>query len=214
MITIVPALFDTKLTDIDAVGNTITETQAELLFVYFKEHSLFNWKDSHNGCEGRADAVCSLLDEWNITNYKAWAFGGSYLKKNHIGELKQNWKFHVAAVVPISRGGKILYYVIDPATSGHIQFIEDWAAAITLLPHSYYCIRKSKWYIFPIKNISTKKWNARNKQNRKWMIECLAGINSLSKIGKAQLSFKKIKIKNTLLAFNQAKREMPKLNEH
>ncbi|MDE1193269.1 MAG: protein-glutamine glutaminase family protein [Arachidicoccus sp.] len=212
MIKITPALFDAKLTDIGIPGECISEHQAEQLFIIFKKHTLFDWKYSHNGCEGRADAVCLLLDAWNIHNYKAWVFGGSYLKKDHIGELKQNWNYHVAAVVPVKNNGKIMYYVIDPATGNSLQLVEDWAASITKLPHSYYCIRQTQWYIFPEKNISTEKWHERNKQNRKWMIECLININSLTKNGKARLAFNKIKIKNTLLAFNQAKREKPQID--
>jgi hypothetical protein len=209
MITIVPTLFDSALSDIDFPGHGITKERAEQLFLFFKAHVLFNWKNSNNGCEGRADAVCLLLEEWHIPVYKAWVFGGAYLKKNHVGELKQNWKYHVAPVLPVQEDGQIAFYVLDPATANTLQSIEEWAAGVTLLPHSYYCTRQAHWYIFPDKNISTKKWNTRNKQNRKWMIQCLAGINGLTATGKARLIFNKTRIKNTLSAFKQAGKEKP-----
>ena len=74
---IVPTLFDAVLSDIYLPHNTISKEQAEQLFLFFKQHTLFNWKNSHNGCEGKADAVSVLLEEWNIPNYKAWVFGGA-----------------------------------------------------------------------------------------------------------------------------------------
>ncbi len=208
---IVPTLFDSVLSDTGFPEKTVSKKQAEQLFIFFKQHRLFNWKNANNGCEGRADAICVLLDEWDIPNYKGWVFGGAYLK-NHVGELKQNWNYHVAAVVPVMQDGLVLHYVLDPATSNSLLLIEEWAAAITQLPHSYYFTRQSHWYIFPNKYISTSKWHSRNKQNRKWMIQCLAGINSLTATGKAKLCFNKIGLRNTLSAFKQMKKEKPVLS--
>ena len=205
---IVPTLFDFNLSEIGTPCKTVTKKEAEQLFIFFKQHALFNWGNANNGCEGRADAICVLLDELGIPNYKGWVFSGAFLKK-HVGELRNNWKYHVAPVIPVKEGEQILHYVVDPSTAGSLQLIEEWAAAITLLPHSYYFIRLAHWYIFPGKNISTSKWNTRNRQNRKWMIQCLAGINGLSATGKAKLCFNKALIKNTLSAFEQTKRENP-----
>ncbi len=207
---IVPTLFDYVLSDIGSPTDTVPKEHAEQLFLFFKQHPLFNWKASHNGCEGRADAVCVLLDEWGIPNYKGWVFSGAYLK-NHIGGLKNNWNYHVAPVLPVMEDGEIIHYILDPATAGSLQPIEEWAAAITQLPHSYYFTRQSHWYIFPGNNISTSKWNTRNRQNRKWMIQCLAGINGLTATGKARLCFHKTRLKNIVSAFEQAKKEKPVL---
>ena len=201
---IVPTLFDSILSDKVAPPHALPQQEAEALFNFFKQHPLFNWTNSHNGCEGRADAVCVLLDRWKIPNYKAWVFGGAYLK-NHIGGLKQNWNYHVAPLLPVEKEGGIEYYVLDPATSHSLQRIEEWAAGITQLAHSYYAIRESHWYIFPSKNISTEKWHTRDKQNRKWMIQCLAGINSLSATGKAKLCFNKTRLQQVAMAFERAK---------
>lgn len=205
---IVPTLFDSLLSDAGTPHQTMSLEQAEELFFFFQQHPLFNWKDANNGCEGRADAICVLLDEWNIPNYKGWVFGGAYLK-NHIGELKQNWKYHVAPVLPVEKEGQVLYYILDPATAGSLQLIGEWAAAITKVPHSYYFIRSSHWYIFPGKNIGGSAWNTRNRQNRKWMIQCLAGINGLSRTGKARLCFNKSRLKNITAAFQKAKQHKP-----
>jgi hypothetical protein len=206
MTIIVPTLFDAVLTDIGSPADFLSKKHAEQLFIFFQHHPLFNWKRAHNGCEGRADAACVLLEGWGIPNYKAWVFSGAYLK-NHIGGLKNNWNYHVAPAIPVMENGRIVYYVIDPATGDALQTVDAWAAGVTQLPHSYHFIRQSHWYIFPDKNISTKKWNTRNRQNRKWMIQCLAGINGLSAKGKARLCFNKPALKKMLAAFEQAKRE-------
>jgi len=205
---IVPTLFDSKLSNVGFQRYAIPKKQAEELFTFFKQHRLFNWKNANNGCEGRADAVCVLLDEWNIPNYKGWVFGGAYLK-NHIGELKQNWKYHVAPVLSVVEDKHVIDYVLDPSSANSLLRIDDWAAAITLVPHSYYAIRRSEEYIFPSKDISNSRWNDRNKQNRKWMIQCLAGINSLTAPGKAALSFQKVRLKNTAAAFEKLKKQKP-----
>lgn len=205
---IVPALFDALLSDACFPGNAVSKEVGEQLFILFKEHSLFNWEDANNGCEGRADAVCVLLDEWHIPNHKGWTFSGAYLKKQ-VGELKQNWKYHVAPVLPVEENGQIVHYVLDPATGNALQRIDEWAVAITQLPHSYYFTRQSHWYIFPAKKIRTEKWNTRNRQNRKWMIQCLAGINGLTATGRAKLCFQKARLKRTRAAFEKLKEEKP-----
>lgn len=207
---IAPAIFDALLSDAPVSGKTVSKKGGEQLFIFFKEHPLFNWKDANNGCEGRADAVCVLLDKWDIPNHKGWAFSGTYLKKQ-AGALKQNWNYHVAPVLPIEEDKQIVHYVLDPATGNALQRIDDWAAAITQLPHSYYFTRQSHWYIFPAKNISRSKWNTRNWQNRKWMIQCLIGINGLTATGKAQLCFNKARLKKVAAAFEKLKKENPLL---
>jgi hypothetical protein len=209
MSTLVPTLFDFTLTDIPPVTATVSRARAEELFVFFQQHRLFNWKAANNGCEGRADAVCVLLDEWDIPNYKAWAFGGAFLRKAHVGELRNNWGYHVAPVLPVNEGGEVRHYVLDPAVGKGLLLIEEWAATITQLPHSYHCIRRPHWYIFPAKDILTEDWHHRDKRNRKWMIQALAGINGLEPRGKARLVFNKARIKRTAAAFAQAKKEKP-----
>lgn len=208
MSVIVPTLFDFQLSDTVFPKNTLSKKQAEDLFRFFQHHPLFNWQQIHNGCEGRADAVCLLLESWDIPTAKAWVFSGAYLKE-HVGGLKNNWNYHVAAVVPVTEKGILIYYVLDPATGDVIQQLYEWAASVTDLAHSYHCTREAHWYIFPHKNISTKKWNTRNKQNRKWMIQCIAGINSLTATGKAKLIFNKTLLKKTAAAFDKAKKEKP-----
>ena len=205
--TIEPCLYDFQLSDVDS-RNTVSGEQAELIFDYFKHHPLFNWANANNGCEGRADAVCVLLDAWGIPNYKAWAFSAGYLK-NGVGELVQNWKYHVAPVLAVEDGDKIIDYVLDPSTGTLLKEVREWAESITKLPHSYYFIRKSEWYIFPGDQISKRPWHGRNSQNRKWMIQCLGGINSLTATGRAHLCFNKNRLKQIVQAFTTLKQELP-----
>lgn len=205
---VVPTFFDPFSSDLNHSRRAISPKQAEKLFLFFKQHPLFNWDDANNGCEGKADAVCVLLDEWNIPNYKGWVFSGAFLK-NHAGELKQNWKYHVAPILPVEVDGQILHYVLDPATTISLQLSYEWVAAITQVPQSYYFLMESHWYIFPSANISTGKWHTRNKQNRKWMIQCLAGVNGLSGTGKAWLCFNKKRLDRVKIAFEKLKKDNP-----
>jgi hypothetical protein len=204
---IIPSLFDFKLSDA-SLRDTVSKQQAEGLFNFFRDQPLFNWANANNGCEGRADAVCVLLDAWGIPNYKAWAFSAAYLR-NGVGNLIQGWKYHVAPVLSVTEGTNIIDYVLDPSMNSSLVEMEQWANDITLLPHSYYCIRNADWYIFPAKEISKREWNRRDKQNRKWMIQCLAGINSLSTTGKAHLCFSKNRLKTLTQAFERLKHEKP-----
>jgi len=209
---LIPSLLDSRFSDVNFLASSISKKHAEQLFVFFKNHPLFNWKNANNGCEGRADALCILLDKWGIPNCKAWVFSGAYLK-NHIGGLIQNWNYHVSTVLAVEENGQVINYVIDPSTASSLKSINEWAIAVTNLPHSYHFLRQSHWYIFPAKNIATSKWNLRNRQNRKWMIQCLAGINSLSLTGKASLCFNKALLKKTNAAFEKLKKEKPTLYE-
>ena len=100
------AVFDPLLSDVDFPLNTISQQQADKLFSFFKQHPLFNWSNANNGCEGRADAVCVLLDQWQVPNYKAWIFSGFFLKRN-AGALQNYWNYHVAALLPVEKNGEI-----------------------------------------------------------------------------------------------------------
>ena len=207
-IEITPSLFDYLLTDDIDDTKTIPKKQAENIMQFFKTHNLFNWNDSHNGCEARAEAICALLQAWNIPCYKAWVFSGYFLKR-HIGGLKKNWNYHVATVLLAKEDDKIAHYIIDPATSPELQTLYDWAAGVTDYPHSYHFVKEAHWYIFSERKITKTNWNRRNRQNQKWMIQGLAGINGLSSKGKAALVFNKRSIKNTIASFEKLKKNMP-----
>jgi Glutaminase len=205
---LMPTLFDYILSDTTDPSRVVSKADAEKLFSFFKEHPLFKWKDSHNGCEARADAVCVLLQQWYMPNYKAWVFSGDFLK-NHVGGLKQHWNYHVAPVLPVKEADRIVLYIIDPATGNSLQRMGEWAAGITAYPHSYHFIKLPHCYIFNQKKITAYNWHTRNRQNRKWMIQGLAGINGLSASGKARLCFNKARLINTAIAFEKLKKQSP-----
>src|SRR5687767_13852623 len=93
---------------------SVTKEKTISLFNFFKEHPLFRWSDANNDCEDRANAICILLDKWGLPNYKGWVFGSNYLTKEG-GWLINNWKYHVAAMVPVQDSDGLNFYVIDPA---------------------------------------------------------------------------------------------------
>lgn len=205
---IVPTLFEYKLSDATVADTFVLKTIAEELMDFFAAHPLFKWAYSHNGCEARADAVCVLLDEWGIPNSKAWVFSGRYLK-NHVGGLKQNWKYHVAASLPVMENGQLIHYILDPATSAGLLTLYGWAANVTDYAHSYHFLKEPRLYIFHDKKITRDNWHARNRRNRKWMIQGLANVNGLTAKGKAELIFNKARIKNTAAAFERLKKLKP-----
>ena len=73
---ILKTLYDHSLSDIAETDKAITKQEAEKFFIFFKNCKPFRWTDANNNCEDRANAVCILLDKWNIQNGKGWAFSG------------------------------------------------------------------------------------------------------------------------------------------
>ena len=204
---ITKTLYTQALSDKIKTDRAITKEQAEKLFTFFKDSATFRWSDANNNCEDRANAICILLDEWGIQNGKGWVFSGYIFKKT--GYLKNLWKYHVAALLPVQEGATINYYIIDPATSGKLVLIEDWAANITDNPHSYYLIKDGNYYIFSPGKIEKDNWYKRNKRNYNWTMQGLSGINGVSSRGKAQLSFNKKKVLKTERLFKELKKLKP-----
>ena len=200
---ILKTLFAHSLSDEIKTDGALSKEQAEELFTFFKNCKLFRWADANNDCEDRANAICILLDEWKISNCKGWAFSGYVFKK--IGYLKNLWKYHVAAAIPVAHDNEVKFYIIDPATTESLLEVEDWAANVTDNPHSYYCLKKGTTYIFPRK-ISTEKWYERNKRNYNWTMQGLAGINGMSTIGKAELRFNKRRVVKTKQLFEELRK--------
>jgi len=135
-------------------------------------------------------------------------FSGYFLRK-HIGGLKQLWNYHVAAALPVKDESGIVYYVIDPSVCSNLLTMYNWAAEVTAYPHSYHFIKPSEYYIFPSGKIGKDNWHARDKQNSKWMIQGLAGVNGVSAKGKAQLCFNKNRVSNTLQKFTLLQKNNP-----
>ncbi len=204
---ILKTLFDQSISDEIGTGNSISKAEIEKLFSFFKACETFRWQDANNDCEDRANAICLLLDEWKIPNGKGWVFSGYVFNK--IGYLKNLWRYHVAATLPLMENGEIVYYIIDPATNEHLTTVADWAANVTDNPHSYYIIKKGEYYIFNEKKIKKNNWYKRNKGNYNWTMQGLSGINGISSKGKAQLAFKKNKVRKTKKDFNELRYQNP-----
>lgn len=204
-----PTLFDYQLSDVLETNQTLTPQLAQEIFSFSKNCSLFNWYDINNNCEARADALSILFTHWNIPHYKAWVFSGAFLKK-HIGGLKHNWNYHVAVLLQVQNiNGVVEHLVIDPSTHYQLQTLVSWATNITDFAHSYHFIKLPEYYIFHNKKIEAHNWHKRNKQNYKWVIQGLAGINGLSAKGKCRLCFNKKRITKTAVKFVQLQKQNP-----
>ena len=181
---------------------TITKEEAGRLFLFFQQCPLFRWGNAQNDCEDRANAICMLLDSWNVPNYKGWVFSGAFLKRT-TGNLVNFWNYHVAAALPVMEEGLIIPYIVDPATTAVPVTLHTWADAVTHDECSYYLVRRSEDYIFDQPTITNDNWHQRNRQNYKWTMQGLAGINGVAATGKAQLVFNKRRIENTEQAFKK-----------
>lgn len=186
----------------------VSRETADFFFAYFKQCSLFRWHDANNDCEDRANAICLLLKQWKMTSFKAWVFSGTYLKKDN-GTLTNCWNYHVAAILPVREDNKAVFYVLDPATLDSAETIEKWALQITATPHSYHLVKEGVYYIFNPASINKDVWYKQNRQNYKWTIQGLAGINGVSQRGKAQLVFQKRKIHEKDKAFRRLLYQVP-----
>ena len=196
--------FEALLSDEVFIDNPLTLDQANSIFIFFKEHWLFKWHDAHNDCEDRANAICILLDQWRIPNYKAWVFSGQFLKGEQ-GTLTNLWNYHVATAIPVLIDNIIYFYVIDPATSQQINSIDVWADNVTEAPYSYNVIKQGNYYIFAADNIQHSNWYLRNQENYRWTIEGLAGINGVAPDGEQFINENKLLIEKTRIEFNKLK---------
>lgn len=201
-------LFDGQLSDLIDMGNGISMAAAEQLFSYVRHCPLFRWHDRHNDCEDRANAICMLLEKWKVPNCKGWVFGGMYLNRG-IGGLTNNWNYHVAATIPVNIDGIMHFHVLDPATAAHLQPLAVWADNITDYPYSHYLVKQSRYYIFPSPPFGKDNWHERDRQNFKWTMQGLAGINGVSRTGKAQLVFNKARIRKAEADFKRLLNQPP-----
>jgi hypothetical protein len=202
--------FEASLSDMVVDTNTISKERAEKIFTFFKNNQLFQWRNCSNDCEDRANAICILLDQWGIPNYKAWVFAGAYLKKKE-GSLVNFWNYHVAAVLPVTEGEERVFYVIDPGTGQQLNTVEDWAEKVTSIARSYYLIKESSYYIFAAGKIDKHNWYRRNRRNYNWTLQGLAGINGVSKKGQAALVFRKSKLGRVTSQFRSLRYNKPLL---
>ena len=196
--------FENLLSDEIYLGNAITIDKVNIIFEFFKQHSLFIWTNAHNDCEDRANAICILLDQWKVPNYKGWVFSG-YFHKNEQGTLIDLWNYHVAAAIPVSIDNFVYLYIIDPGTLENSQTIEFWASNITVIPYSYHLLKKGSYYIFPTEFVERDNWHWRNEENYLWTIEGLAGINGVTVGGEDFINNNKKIIVKTRTEFEMLK---------
>lgn len=201
MIPLSLTLFNFELSDKFEDIDCVEEVVVAQIFTFLKTHSLFNWQLNNNFCEARAEAVSLLLGREKIPHVKCWVMGAAFLKKGFVGGLKNNWNYHVAIALPVRRGEKIDWMVVDPSAALDPLLVEDWAASITAYSHSYYFLKDPGYYIFPENYLFGRAWHKRRQRNFKWTMQGLLGFSSLSSSGKAKLAFKKRQIREVTRRF-------------
>lgn len=126
-----------------------------------------------------------------------------------MGSLKNKWNYHVAVMLPTLVGTELSAMVLDPTHSATLVSVEDWANEVTLDAQSHHLVKQGHVYIFPVGPIRNENWHHRNRQNYKWTMQGLAGINGVSTKGKAAVTFNKFKIARTIKAFQVLQRNNP-----
>ncbi len=112
-------------------------------------------------------------------------------------------------MLPTLVGADITAMVLDPTHSETLVTVEHWANDVTLDAQSHHLVKMGHVYIFPVGQIRNENWHHRNRQNYKWTMQGLAGINGVSTKGKAAVTFNKFKIARTIKAFQLLQRNNP-----
>lgn len=121
--------------------------KADILFNIIKRSGAFNWNDSNNNCEDRANAVSLILDSWNIPNGKAWIFQGvTFDPSNYQGTLG-GYTYHVASCILVKDGDNTEYLIIDPLMNREkLQTVQDWADKIATKAMNVFILTSNKHY--------------------------------------------------------------------
>jgi hypothetical protein len=196
-------LYDFRLADKLDVPAPLDAAAVQQVFHLLDSQPLFNWQRQHNFCEARAEAASLLLEAAGLPHAKCWVFGGAFLYKGYVGGLKHHWNYHVAVAMPVQQDGGLQWLVLDPSTARGPLSPEAWASAVTEYPHSYHLLKQADYYIFPAPGSKKPNWHRRHHRNFRWAMQGLAGINSLTPTGRAQLVFGKQKIARTTRQFRQ-----------
>lgn len=78
-----------------------------------------------DGCYARSHAIARLLDQEQIISGKIFIEGDLYFQSKKF-DTEIGWSYHVANIVLLSKNGKEIPMVIDPAIKSAPMTIEEW----------------------------------------------------------------------------------------
>ena len=127
--------------------NPICKNQLDSIYYLLNQSNghPFDWTDTKNNCEDRANAVSLILSKWGIANAKAWVFNGKQTRYSKTGLLK-GWGYHVGCCVLVKINNANDTIIIDPLTSRSALTIQQWADTISKSSTNLYFITESNKY--------------------------------------------------------------------
>jgi hypothetical protein len=187
----------------------LCRAKADFIFNAMKKHPPFDWGDSKNNCEDRANAVSMILGAWKIPNGKAWIFNGRGVDRSLNGTLN-GYGYHVACAILVRTNGKLDTLVIDPLINwSQLLKINDWADSVAYTPVNPYFLTLGDRYIFGQIG-KTPKWIDRNNNNFEYTMQGLTRFNGGSRWQSVRTSPHLLKLKDTKAAFESMRANRPK----
>lgn len=116
---------------------SLSETDAQKLFNDLKNQSDIPFAFSLAGCEQRAHEMSRLMMLKGITPLKAFVSVDQNkeprLQIPHPQKANEviRWKYHVAPIVMVEKGGKLQPYIIDPSMETAAVPLETWRSHMT-----------------------------------------------------------------------------------
>lgn len=126
--------------------SVLSETQARDVFKKLKNDPENSFEYPLDGCYARAHRMAMQMDDMGINSGKAFIEGDNIVIDTKIGTI--DWSYHVASLVIIKVGNKLVPSVFDPSLFDKPVSYEDWKARILKRPESSF---RSEYF--------TKKFN-------------------------------------------------------
>lgn len=111
----------------------LSEDRVKEVFKKIKEDEDIPFNYPYEDCYARAHKAALDLDEMGIVSGKAFVEGEMYFKMKH---AEFGWSYHVANLVLVKKGNKLVPTIIDPATFDRPVPVEEWKAFLLKDPKS------------------------------------------------------------------------------
>lgn len=126
--------------------SVLSEAHAREVFNELKNDPENSFEYPLDGCYARAHRMAMQMDKMGITSGKAFIEGDNIVIDTKIGTIE--WSYHVASLVMIKVGNKLVPSVLDPALFDKPVSYEEWKKRIFKRPESNF---RSEYF--------TKKFN-------------------------------------------------------
>lgn len=111
----------------------VSEERASNVFNKLKNDEGIPFNFPYDGCYARAHKMATIMDEMGIVSGKAFVEGKLNMKMNG---FEFAWGYHVASLILVKKGGKLIPTVIDPSIFDKPVPFEQWKAFLLKNPKS------------------------------------------------------------------------------